>query len=230
VHSPQVSACGRRYTPSVFGRVGGALKASGRGFFGGPVGGRRARGGGGGGSGGGGGAVRLTDGAFLALGGPRTIGSGAGVEAGPGRGGSGLRACVRKPRGEAAGRLQDESERNARTEPAMQATPPGFRAQLKSPTCGRPRQEEGGSGRGAPGEPGVVSGESGHNFRRVAIRRKSNFAYLPPGTPRPWSRPSMYFGRAEFVSFKGPADAAGKPGIATGWAGAGEGHAPSLGG
>ncbi|XP_049481223.1 FYVE, RhoGEF and PH domain-containing protein 4 isoform X5 [Panthera uncia] len=56
-----------------------------------------------------------------------------------------------------------------------------------------------------------MSGEGGYNFRRVAIRRKSSPSYLPPGTPRPWSRPSPHLGRAEPAAFRSqaPADGAG---------------------
>uniref|UniRef100_A0A2K5HFX7 FYVE, RhoGEF and PH domain containing 4 n=1 Tax=Colobus angolensis palliatus TaxID=336983 RepID=A0A2K5HFX7_COLAP len=48
-----------------------------------------------------------------------------------------------------------------------------------------------------------MSDEGGSNFRRVAIRRKSNPSYLPPGVPRPWSRPASHLGRAGMATFKG---------------------------
>ncbi|KAM5288395.1 FYVE, RhoGEF and PH domain-containing protein 4 [Ctenodactylus gundi] len=57
-----------------------------------------------------------------------------------------------------------------------------------------------------------MSGEGASNFRRVAIRRKSNFSYLPPEAPRPWTRPGSHPGRAELTPFRSlpAADAAGK--------------------
>ncbi|NP_001357227.2 FYVE, RhoGEF and PH domain-containing protein 4 isoform 8 [Homo sapiens] len=48
-----------------------------------------------------------------------------------------------------------------------------------------------------------MSDEGGSNFRRVAIRRKSNPSYLPPGVPRPWSRPASHLGRVGTAAFKG---------------------------
>ncbi|XP_062931610.1 FYVE, RhoGEF and PH domain-containing protein 4 [Cynocephalus volans] len=52
-----------------------------------------------------------------------------------------------------------------------------------------------------------MSGEGGHNFRRVAIRRKSNPSYLQLGIPRPWSKPSSHLGRVEMAAFKSRATA-----------------------
>ncbi|XP_011810550.1 PREDICTED: FYVE, RhoGEF and PH domain-containing protein 4 [Colobus angolensis palliatus] len=75
----------------------------------------------------------------------------------------------------------------------MQATPPR----------GRSRLDGSGRSRGAAVEPGTMSDEGGSNFRRVAIRRKSNPSYLPPGVPRPWSRPASHLGRAGMATFKG---------------------------
>uniref|UniRef100_A0A2K6TT23 FYVE, RhoGEF and PH domain containing 4 n=1 Tax=Saimiri boliviensis boliviensis TaxID=39432 RepID=A0A2K6TT23_SAIBB len=56
-----------------------------------------------------------------------------------------------------------------------------------------------------------MSGDGGSNFRRVAIRRKSNPSYLPPGVPRPWSRSVSHPGRAGAAAFRGqvPAGATG---------------------
>uniref|UniRef100_A0A5F7ZQQ4 FYVE, RhoGEF and PH domain containing 4 n=1 Tax=Macaca mulatta TaxID=9544 RepID=A0A5F7ZQQ4_MACMU len=75
----------------------------------------------------------------------------------------------------------------------MQATPPR----------GRSRLDGSGRSRGAAVEPGKMSDEGGSNFRRVAIRRKSNPSYLPPGVPRPWSSPASHLGRAGTAAFKG---------------------------
>lgn len=57
-----------------------------------------------------------------------------------------------------------------------------------------------------------MSDEGGSNFRRVAIRRKSNPSYLPPGVPRPWSSPASHLGRAGTAAFKGqvPSGTTGK--------------------
>ncbi|XP_055455108.1 FYVE, RhoGEF and PH domain-containing protein 4 isoform X2 [Psammomys obesus] len=43
-----------------------------------------------------------------------------------------------------------------------------------------------------------------YDFRRVAIRRKSG-SYLPPGIPRPWSRPSPHLPRADRGAVRGQA-------------------------
>uniref|UniRef100_A0A8C6HDS7 FYVE, RhoGEF and PH domain-containing protein 4 n=2 Tax=Mus spicilegus TaxID=10103 RepID=A0A8C6HDS7_MUSSI len=49
-----------------------------------------------------------------------------------------------------------------------------------------------------------MNSEGDHNFRRVAIRRKSG-SYLPPGIPRPWSRPSPQLRRLDRVAQPGQA-------------------------
>lgn len=94
----------------------------------------------------------------------------------------------------------------------MQTTPPGVRSPLRNPPSARLRPDEGGRGCRAASERSKMSGEGDYNFRRVAIRRKSNPSYLPPGTPRPWSRPSSHLEWAETATFRGqaPADAPGK--------------------
>ncbi|XP_067552210.1 FYVE, RhoGEF and PH domain-containing protein 4 isoform X2 [Pseudorca crassidens] len=93
----------------------------------------------------------------------------------------------------------------------MQTTPPGVRSPLRNPPSARLRPDEGGRGCRAASERSKMSGEGDYNFRRVAIRRKSNPSYLPPGTPRPWSRPSSHLEWAETATFRGqaPADAPG---------------------
>ncbi|XP_058511636.1 FYVE, RhoGEF and PH domain-containing protein 4 isoform X3 [Ochotona princeps] len=89
----------------------------------------------------------------------------------------------------------------------MQATAPGDRSLRSSPPSALPRPEDGGRSCGD----GSAIGEGGYNFRRVAIRRKSNPAYLLPGTPRPWSRPSPHLGRPVTAIFPAlaPGDATG---------------------
>ncbi|XP_032328881.1 FYVE, RhoGEF and PH domain-containing protein 4 isoform X2 [Camelus ferus] len=89
----------------------------------------------------------------------------------------------------------------------MQATPPGVPPPLRSPPGARLQPDEGGRGRAAASERGRMSGEGDYNFRRVAIRRKSNPSYLPPGTPRPWSRPPSHLGWAEKAAFRSQAPA-----------------------
>ncbi|XP_024602886.1 FYVE, RhoGEF and PH domain-containing protein 4 isoform X2 [Neophocaena asiaeorientalis asiaeorientalis] len=93
----------------------------------------------------------------------------------------------------------------------MQTTPPGVRSPLRNPPSARLRPDEGGRGCRVASERSKMSGEGDYNFRRVAIRRKSNPSYLPPGTPRPWSRPSSHLEWAETATFRGqaPADAPG---------------------
>lgn len=68
-----------------------------------------------------------------------------------------------------------------------------------------------GGGRGAAHWLGTMSGD----FRRVAIRRKSNLAHLPPGVPRPWSAPSQRVGLAVPRSLGGRAlaEPAGERGV-----------------
>lgn len=79
----------------------------------------------------------------------------------------------------------------------------------------------GGREPGAASGPSAMSCEGGHNFRRVAIRRKYSPFYLPLGTPRPW-RPSSHVGRAETATFRSqaPADGPGECLAGQGWAGA----------
>lgn len=81
-----------------------------------------------------------------------------------------------------------------------------------TPSRGRSRLDGSGRSRGAAVEPGTMSDEGGSNFRRVAIRRKSNPSYLPPGVPRPWSSPASHLGRAGTAAFKGqvPSGTTGK--------------------
>lgn len=113
---------------------------------------------------------------------------------------------------------------------AMQATPPCVRLPLRSPPSAHLRPDQGDRERGARSEPGTSSSEGSYNFRRVAIRRKSNVSYLPPGIPRPWSRPSSPLRWVETATFRAqaPADAPGKclgrKGV-DGGVGAGEGRA-----
>lgn len=89
----------------------------------------------------------------------------------------------------------------------MEATPPWVRSPLRCPPSARSRLDEGGSGRRAANESGQMSGEGDYNFRRVAIRRKSNPSYLALGTPRPWSRPSSHLAWAESATSRGQASA-----------------------
>ncbi|XP_039103598.1 FYVE, RhoGEF and PH domain-containing protein 4 isoform X1 [Hyaena hyaena] len=93
----------------------------------------------------------------------------------------------------------------------MQATPAGVGSPRRSKSSAGSRTDEGGRGRGAASDPRAMSDDGGYNFRRVAIRRKSSPSYLPPGTPRPWSRPSPHLGRPEPAAFRSqaPADGAG---------------------
>ncbi|XP_019481226.1 PREDICTED: FYVE, RhoGEF and PH domain-containing protein 4 isoform X1 [Hipposideros armiger] len=93
----------------------------------------------------------------------------------------------------------------------MQATPPCVRLPLRSPPSAHLRPDQGERERGARSEPGTSSSEGSYNFRRVAIRRKSNVSYLPPGIPRPWSRPSSPLRWVETATFRAqaPADAPG---------------------
>lgn len=49
-----------------------------------------------------------------------------------------------------------------------------------------------------------MNSQGDYTFRRVAIRRKSG-AYLPPGIPRPWSRPLPHSRRADFLAVPGQA-------------------------
>lgn len=114
---------------------------------------------------------------------------------------------------------------SSRAECGTQATPPPpheVRSPRRSGSSAHLRTDEGEGERGAASEPGAMSGEGGYNFRRVAIRRKSSPSYLPPGTPRPWSRPSPHLGRAEPAAFRSqaPADGAGECLEGQGWAGA----------
>ena len=85
----------------------------------------------------------------------------------------------------------------------MQATTPRVGLPVRTPPSAHSRAAQGGRERGAASEPGPGSGKGGYDFRRVAIRRKSNPAYLLPGTPRPWSRPAshLHLGRAEKDTF-----------------------------
>lgn len=112
--------------------------------------------------------------------------------------------------------LADDSKQklplSSRTESVMEATPPWVRSPLRCPPSARSRLDEGGSGRRAANESGQMSGEGDYNFRRVAIRRKSNPSYLALGTPRPWSRPSSHLAWAESATSRGQAsaDAPGK--------------------
>lgn len=112
---------------------------------------------------------------------------------------------------------------------AMQATPPWVGLPLRSPRSAHLRPDQGGRERGTRSESGTPRNEGSYNFRRVAIRWKSN-AYLPPGTPRPWSRPPPQLRWAETTTFRAqaPADALGKclgRKRVDGGVGAGEGHA-----
>ncbi|XP_045040264.2 FYVE, RhoGEF and PH domain-containing protein 4 isoform X2 [Desmodus rotundus] len=86
----------------------------------------------------------------------------------------------------------------------MQATTPRVGLPVRTPPSAHSRAAQGGRERGAASEPGPGSGKGGYDFRRVAIRRKSNPAYLLPGTPRPWSRPAshLHLGRAEKDTFR----------------------------
>ncbi|XP_045684947.1 FYVE, RhoGEF and PH domain-containing protein 4 isoform X3 [Phyllostomus hastatus] len=88
----------------------------------------------------------------------------------------------------------------------MQATAPRFGLPVRTPPSAHSRPAQGGRERGAASEPepGTVNSKGGYDFRRVAIRRKSNPSYLLPGTPRPWSRPSshLHLGRAETDTFR----------------------------
>ncbi|KAF7484560.1 hypothetical protein GHT09_003965 [Marmota monax] len=89
----------------------------------------------------------------------------------------------------------------------MQATPPGARSSARSRQSGLLRLEPGRKEGGAANEPPTMSVDGGYNFRRVAIRRKSNFSYLPPGTPRPWTRPPSHLGPAQMGIFRRHASA-----------------------
>lgn len=94
---------------------------------------------------------------------------------------------------------------------AMQATPPWVRMPLRNPPNAHLRPDLGERERGTRSEPGTPSSEGSYNFRRVAIRRKSNVSYLPPGTPRPWCRPVSPLRWAETSTFR-PHVAADAPG------------------
>lgn len=93
---------------------------------------------------------------------------------------------------------------------AMQATPPWVGLPSRSPRSAHLRPDQGGRERGTRSESGTPRNEGSYNFRRVAIRWKSN-AYLPPGTPKPWSRPPPQRRWAETATFRAqaPADALG---------------------
>ncbi|KAM8801716.1 FYVE, RhoGEF and PH domain-containing protein 4 isoform 1-T1 [Rhynchonycteris naso] len=84
----------------------------------------------------------------------------------------------------------------------MQATAPRVGLPIRSPPSVHLRPDQGGREHGAAGDPGTVSSKGSYDFRRVAIRRKSNPSYLLPGTPRPWSRPSSHLGWAETATFR----------------------------
>lgn len=94
----------------------------------------------------------------------------------------------------------------------MQATPPRFGLPLRSAPGAHLRPDQGGGERGALSEPRTGSGRGAYDFRRVAIRRKSNVSYLLHGTPRPWSRPPLHPGWAETTTFRtqSPAGAPGR--------------------
>lgn len=82
----------------------------------------------------------------------------------------------------------------------VQATPSWVRVPLRSPPGAHWRPDQGGRARGS----GSTDGEGSANFRRVAIRRKSSVACLPPGTPRPWSRPPSQPRWAETAAVDAP--------------------------
>ncbi|XP_068950946.1 FYVE, RhoGEF and PH domain-containing protein 4 isoform X2 [Petaurus breviceps papuanus] len=55
-----------------------------------------------------------------------------------------------------------------------------------------------------------MNAEDSTNFRRVALRRKSNQSSLLDGTPRPWSRPTAHSRRPDATTFENvPKDATG---------------------
>lgn len=94
----------------------------------------------------------------------------------------------------------------------MKATPSRVGMSQRSPPSAHLRPDQGWRERRAQSEADTMSSEGGYNFRRVAIRRKFNLSYLPPGTPRPWSRSLSHQGWAETATFRGQAqaDAPGK--------------------
>lgn len=94
----------------------------------------------------------------------------------------------------------------------MKATPTRVRMSERSPPSAHLCPDQGWREHRARSEADTMSSEGGYNFRRVAIRRKFNFSYLPPGTPRPWSRPLSQPRWTETATFRGQAlaDAPGK--------------------
>lgn len=95
----------------------------------------------------------------------------------------------------------------------MKATPTRVRMSERSPPSAHLCPDQGWRERRARSEADTMSSEGGYNFRRVAIRRKFNF-YLPPGTPRPWSRPLSQPRWTETATFRGQA-LADAPGSST---------------